>query len=141
MQLSRVLSARMVAVDTNVLIRYIVQDDRHQAAAASRLIDRAAAQGMTIYVSLVTLVEIVWVLQRTYGFSREQTAATVDALLAADALMLQNEYEVHTANEIFRETSADFPDALIAAVAEWAGCSTTLTFDRKAARTPGFTAL
>ena len=128
----------MIGIDTNVLVRYLAQDDPVQSPIATRIIQRGASEETPAYVSLVTLLETVWVLESAFGYSRPEVADVVEELLLVKSLMLQNEDEVFTANVHFRRNNIDFADALISAVAQWAGCSTTLTFDRKAARSPGF---
>jgi predicted nucleic-acid-binding protein len=91
------------------------------------------------FVSLVALAETVWVLGSVHGLSTGDLADAVERLLAANTLLIQNEYEVYFAVRAVRSGTAQFADALIAALGLWAGCATALTFDAKASRLEGFT--
>jgi len=93
------------------------------------------------FISLVTLVETVWVLGRVYDLSSQQVAAAVERLLQADTLVVQNEQEVFTALAAVKSGLGTFADALIGALGLWAGCGFTVTFDKKAGRLGGFKVL
>lgn len=131
----------MVGLDTNVLVRYLAQDDDAQAQLATRIIEGELTEEHPGFISLVTMVETVWVLERVYGLTKQETAAAVERILQADALLVQNEQEVFTAMIALRRGSGSFSDALIGALGEWAGCTATLTFDRKARRLRQFRVL
>lgn len=128
----------MIGLDTNVLVRVFVrEDDRKQTEAALALLGRltAATPG---FVSLIVLVELSWVLERTYGYSHEVVLSAIDTLLNSENIHVERfdlvELTLHTA----REHSADFVDNLIALLAAEASATKTMTFDRKAAkRIPG----
>ncbi len=82
----------------------------------------------------------MWVLDRTYGVADQDIAAAIERLLQADALVIENEQQVFAATIVLKENRGSFADALIAALGVKAGCSSTLTFDRRALRLPGFKA-
>ena len=82
--------------------------------------------------------ELVWVLETFYQFSDQQIAAAIERMLQITTLAIQNEREVYTAMNALKTNTASFDDALIGALGRWAGCSSTLTFDRKAARLRDF---
>jgi predicted nucleic-acid-binding protein len=124
----------MIGLDTNILVRYITLDDPAQAARAAQIIERQLTPDQPGFVSLVTIVEIAWVLESFYEFSDEQMAAAIERILQIATLSVQNEREVYTAMVVLKSGAASFDDALIGALGRWAGCSSTLTFDRKAAR-------
>jgi len=128
----------MKGLDTNVLLRYLLQDDRAQAAAVNRLVERLAGPAGPGFISLPTILEIAWVLRSRYRMSPIEVAAALDQLLATEALLIQNERELFAAVSALREGLGSFEDALIGALGQWAGCDSTLTFDRKASRLPGF---
>jgi predicted nucleic-acid-binding protein len=129
----------MIGLDTNVLLRYLVQDDPAQSRRATEIIENRLTSGEPGFVSLVTVVEIVWVLKSLFGRSRKQIAGDLEMILAADTLEVQNELEVYQAAVALRSESGTFEDALIGALGMWRGCSTTVTFDQKAAqKLPGF---
>lgn len=129
----------MIGVDTNILVRYLVQDDPLQSPRATKIVEERFTRDEPGYISLVTLVETLWVLERPYGLSPTALADAVDLLLSMETLVIQNEREVFIATHALRSGTASFSDALIGALGAWAGCSTTVTFDRKAARLPQFT--
>ncbi len=128
----------MIGLDTNVLVRYLTQDDPVQSPRATRIIERLLTEDRPGFISLVTIAETVWVLDRVYGLSALEIARAVERILQADTLMVQNEQEVLIATVILRTGAGSFSDALIGAVGSWAGCSSTLTFDRRAARLKDF---
>ena len=124
----------MIGLDTNVLLRYLVQDDPTQSPKASEVIERRLSKENPGFVSLVCVLEIVWILGSLYKRSREQIADHVEMILAADTLEVQNEQEVYQAVVALKNGSGTFQDALIGALGAWRGCSATLTFDQNAAK-------
>jgi predicted nucleic-acid-binding protein len=128
----------MIGLDTNVLLRYLAQDDAAQAARATEVMERRMTKAEPGFISLVCVLEVVWVLGSLYRRSRAQIADHVEMLLAADTLEVQNEQEVYQAVIALRNGtgngSGSFEDALIGALGAWRGCRTTLTFDRSAAK-------
>ena len=124
----------MIGLDTNVLVRYLAQDDAAQSARATEVMERRVTKAEPGFISLVCVLEVVWVLGSLYGRTRAQIADRVEMLLAADALEVQNEQEVYAAVVALRNGSGSFEDALIGALGAWRGCRTTLTFDRNAAK-------
>jgi len=128
----------MKGIDTNILIRYLTQDDPIQSPKATEIIERGLAPERPGFVSLVTVAEVVWVLGSVYALADREIADTVERMLQADTLMLQNEQQIFTAMVALKEGWGGFADALIAALGAWAGCESTLTFDKKALRLAGF---
>ena len=131
----------MIGLDTNVILRYLLQDDPKQTSQVNRIVDRKLSQQNPGYISLVTVLEIVWVLRSLLKRNPAQIASHLENLLAADTLEVQNEQQVFEAIFALRRGTGEFEDALIGALNAWAGCSHTLTFDRKAARLPHFQAI
>ena len=130
----------MIGLDTNVLVRFLVQDDPGQGALARELLARCTEEHPG-FVCREVLVELVWVLERAYGFARTQVAEALDGLLAAEELVLETPEAVALAAEGYRTGGADFSDLMILAAARRAGCGTLYTFDRRAARHDGITLL
>ncbi len=128
----------MTGLDTNILVRYFAQDDLVQSATATDVIERRCTEQEPGFVSVVTMAETVWVLDRAYRLGREGIVAVIERMLGADALFIENEREVFTAMTALREGSGEFADALIGALSAKAGCSRVLTFDQEALRLPGF---
>jgi predicted nucleic-acid-binding protein len=128
----------MTGLDTNVLVRYFTQDDPIQSKKATEIIERRLTQDEPGFVSIVTMVETVWVLSRVYDLSNREIAAAVEGMLQSDTLVIQNEQEVFTAVAALRVSRGSFADALVGALGTWAGFDSTLTFDTKAGRLDGF---
>lgn len=128
----------MTGLDTNVLVRYIMQDDARQAALATRFIESLSAQAPG-HVALVAVVEIAWVLGSAYALDRSQLVAVFEGLLRTKELRVEDAETVWKALRAFQGSSADFADCLIACSNVAAGCSCTMTFDRAAAKTAGMT--
>jgi predicted nucleic-acid-binding protein len=128
----------MIGLDTNVLVRYLTQDDPIQSLKATEIIERRLTEENPGFVSIVAMVETVWVLDRAYNLAAHEIAAAVEGMLQADVLVVENEQEVFTAMITLKERQGSFAGAIIAALGAKAGCSCTLTFDHKALRLPGF---
>jgi len=124
----------MIGLDTNVLLRYLVQDDPTQSKKATEIIERRLSRQEPGFVSLVCILETVWVLGSLYKRSRLEIADHVEMILAADTLQVQNEQEVYQGVIALRNRTGTFEDALIGGLGAWWGCSATLTFDQTAAR-------
>ncbi|MGB7553215.1 MAG: type II toxin-antitoxin system VapC family toxin [Candidatus Korobacteraceae bacterium] len=128
----------MIGLDTNVLVRYFAQDDPAQSYKATVLIEQRLTEQSPGFVSIVALAETVWVLERVYRLRRQEIAIIIERILAADALLVEHEAAAATALTAVWEGRGSFADALVGAINNQAGCSCTLTFDRKALRLPGF---
>ena len=124
----------MIGLDTNVLLRYLAQDDPKQSARATEIVEQRLTEQEPGFVSLVTILEVVWVLKSLFKRSRQEIANDLEMLLAADTLEVQNEQEVYLAVVSLRNGSGTFEDALIGSLGAWRGCSATLTFDEDAAK-------
>ena len=128
----------MIGLDTNVLVRYLTQDDAIQSRQATEIIERRLTEGRPGFINVVTMVETVWVLDRVYGLSNYEIAAAVERILQADTLYVQNEQESFTAMTALKTGAGSFSDAVIGALGAWAGCTVTLTFDKKTKRLKQF---
>ena len=128
----------MIGIDTNILVRYIAQDDPVQSQRATELIERHFTTENPGFISTVVMVETVWVLTRGYRLSAREIAVAIERILQVDVLVVDSEQEVFASMIAVREGRASFADALIGALGLTAGCSHTLTFDRNASRLPGF---
>ena len=127
----------MIGLDNNIVVRYLAQDDPVQSAKATRLLERRLREENPGFVSVVAMVETVWVLERAYRLRDAIIADAIERMLQADVLVVESEQEVFTAMIALKEGRGSFADALIGALGAKAGCSRTLTFDAKAARLPG----
>ena len=127
----------MIALDTNVLVRLVTRDDEAQAQRAKAVFETHASEDGGLYVPDIVLVELCWTLARSYALSREDIARAVHALLDNAGIALESPAAAKSALVYFEAGSADFPDCLIVAKAGQAGCSHTLSFDRRMAALPG----
>ena len=123
----------MSGLDTNVLVRYIAQDDSKQSPKATRLIESFTVETPG-YVSVVSVVELVWVLTGCYASTKVELCEVLETLLRAKGIVVANADTVWKALRLFKEGKADFADCLIERLANDAGCSHTTTFDRDAAK-------
>ena len=128
----------MIGLDTNVLVRYLAQDDPAQSRRATEIIEGRLTDQNPGFVSVVATAETVWVLDRAYGLSDEEIVRAIERMLQAEILVVECEEEVFAAMTALAEGLGSFADALIGALGARAGCATTLTFDRKALRLPHF---
>ena len=124
----------MIGLDTHILMRYLVQDDPVQSPRATAIITRQLSEQEPGFVSLVTLLEVYWVLKSVFHRSRQDLASDLEMLLSADTLEIQNQQEVYTAVIALRSGTGSFEDALVGALGIWRGCTATLTLDKDAAR-------
>lgn len=123
----------MIALDTNLLVRYLVRDEPRQTAAATRLVESACSESSPGFVSQIVLCELSWVLDRGYDYPRDQLAAVLRGLLAATDLTVERSELVWQAVNRFEAGKADFADYLLGLAAREASAETTVTFDRRAA--------
>jgi predicted nucleic-acid-binding protein len=128
----------MIGLDTNVLVRYIMQDDSKQSPLATRLVESLTTESPG-FVPLVAIVELAWVLSSAYDLSRSQLVEAFEAVLRTQELVVERGDTVWKGLRLLQRSGGDFADCLIACSAEAAGCAKTLTFDRGAAKNGGMT--
>ena len=128
--------ANLIGLDTNVLIRFVMEDDHVQVEQAQSLLDTLTTRDPG-YISLVVLCELAWVLGRFYNRTRPEVASAVEHVLSASNLHVERASIARNALQQFRVSRADFGDCCICAIADSAGCEYTVTFDKAAARLPG----
>ena len=123
----------MIGLDTNILVRYIAQDDEGQAAIVNELVD-SLSEDEPGFVSLVAIAELSWVLKRTFKLTRDEVAQAVFRLLSGREIVVQDAILVGDALRFHSQLNSEFSDCLISRCSEAAGCTTVVTFDRKAAK-------
>ena len=123
----------MIGLDTNVLVRYVAQDDPKQSPKASRLIESLTADAPG-YVGIVSVIELVWVLTGCYSLTRDEIGEVLETLLRTKEIVVAQADIVWKALRLFKDGKADFADCMIEESASEAGCSYTATFDREAAK-------
>jgi predicted nucleic-acid-binding protein len=104
----------MIGLDTNILIRYLTQDDPIQSAKATEILERRLTRTSPGFVSIVVMVELLWVLDRAYGLTGREIATAVERLLQVEVLVIENEQEVFSAMLALKQGRGSFADALIA---------------------------
>jgi len=122
----------MIGLDTNVLIRYIMQDDKKQFRRAEQLIDSAVKRKESLHICLVVLCEVVWVLNYHYGLKKDDISRFLEILFHAEQIEIENRELALRALHDYTNSQADFADCLIGSTNHSQGCSTTYTFDKKA---------
>ena len=134
----------MIGLDTNVLVRYLAQDDVRQAALATRLIEDKLSATEQGFISLVVVAELCWVLGSLFDASTEELVATMEDLLVTPRFFIEKRDVLQAAIGRFKMASSrkeGLADALIAEIAASAGCKATMTFDKAAVRAAGMTLL
>jgi predicted nucleic-acid-binding protein len=125
-------------LDTNVLLRLLLQDDPQQGAAAKSFAERECRVESPCWINRVVLCELIWVLDAGYGYSRPLIVDVVDRILRTPGFSVEDVVEARVALELYRSGKADLADAFIAATNVSSGCEITITFDKVAARSKGF---
>ena len=128
----------MIAFDTNLLLRLLLNDQAQQARQAEQLLQRAVAAGQRVLLPDIVLCEMEWVLESVYGLARTDILQALRRLFSADDFDFANRGAVAIAIQRYATGKADFSDYLIGESATLAGASVTYTFDRELARAPGF---
>jgi predicted nucleic-acid-binding protein len=124
----------LIGLDTNVLVRYIAQDDPRQASGAVRLIEHECSETHPGFLSVVALVELVWVLETCYTSTKAEIVAILQRVLRSRQLVVQSADVVWQAVRLYEGGSADFADCLIDRIAAANECEYTATFDKEAAK-------
>jgi predicted nucleic-acid-binding protein len=128
----------MKAIDTNVLVRFLVNDDQKQAEQVRTLFVSAQKEREVFFVPVLVLLETIWVLESAYQVSREDLMAALGDLLLMPVLEFEQREAVNAMLSVASSNSIDLPDALIVQSALYSGCESVLTFDQKASRRDGF---
>lgn len=130
----------MIALDTNILVRFLVEDDPAQTERARRTLQRAVESDTPCYISDVVLCEIVWVLETSYEFKKAEIGEALGKLLQATHLAFSARDQLYRALEAYSVGRGDFSDYMIREHARFAGCEAVITFERKLLKEPGFLA-
>lgn len=126
----------MIALDTNVLVRYLIRNDMDQSRVARKLIGGLSNERKG-YICREVLVELVWVLERGYRYNRREVAAMLAGLLSSEELALEVENELEQFIHLSMEEGYGIADLMIAAAAHRIGAKELVTFDRKLSRLVG----
>ena len=131
----------MIALDTNVLIRFLVFDEAEQARKATQLLESAIRDNESVLLPDIVLCEATWVLKSVYGASKRDIAGTLRRILGSEPFAVENRDAVDRAVERYADGRGQFADYLIGEIATATGASTTLTFERALRGESGFTLL
>ena len=126
----------MIALDTNVIVRYLVGDNAEHAEAARALLN-GLTPGSPGFICREVVIEVAWVLERSYRFTRSRVAEALMDLTASDSLVVENSNDVAAAAHRYRQGGAGFSDLMILSAAERVGAIPLHTFDRRLARING----
>lgn len=126
----------MIGLDTNIVVRYIAQDDAAQSPKTTKLFESLSNENPG-FITLVSIVELVWVMQGCYKATKEESVAILQTLLHTREILIENAEVVIKALHAYSASSADFADCLIERSANNAKCTRTMTFDSNAAKTAG----
>lgn len=126
----------MLGLDTNIVVRYIAQDDAIQSPKATQLIESLSNENLG-FITLISIVELVWVMQGCYQASKEEVVTILQSLLHTREFVIENAEVVAKALHTYAASNADFADCLIERSANYAKCTRTMTFDSNAAKTAG----
>src|ERR1700690_1259626 len=129
----------MIGLDTNVIIRYLLQDDKQQFARVEQIIEQGIQRGECFHVCLIVLCEVVWVLDYTYELTKQEIMHFLEILLHSEQFEVENRELVMNALKEYQESKTSFADCLIGLANQLHGCMTTYTFDKKAAKLCAFT--
>ncbi len=122
----------MKALDTNVLIRFLVRDEKRQAEAVYKTFKQAESDNELLFIPLLVLLETVWVLESVYKIKRQDVLDSIYALLLMPILEFESQSTIMSFVSSARETKTELSDLLIAHSAKSAGCESVLTFDKQA---------
>lgn len=128
----------MIGLDTNVLVRYIMQDDAKQSIKASKLIESLEVDNPG-YITIVSVIELYWVLTSCYSLTSAEVTQALEAILRTKQFLVERADQVMRALRVFSTSNADFADCLIERTAAGAGCTQTMTFDVGATKSAGMT--
>jgi len=128
----------LIGLDTNVWVRYIVQDDEQQAELASIIIEQQSSVDNPAFINEITLCEIVWVLKRAYKYDKPIILSVLKQFLNAEDILIASHTQVLSAYDDYLAGNADFSDYLIAQLNKNAGCQVTFSFDKKACQHENF---
>jgi predicted nucleic-acid-binding protein len=128
----------MIGVDTNILVRFVLDDDPVRSPAAAKFIDEMLSSENAGFVNVVTLAEFAWTLKKEASFNREKMAFAIESFLQSEKIVLGNADVVERALARFRTGNAGFADYLIAELNIESGATPTMTIDKRAARNETF---
>ena len=122
----------MIAIDTNILVRYLTQDDLRQAQAVNNLLKKYFGKPQSIFINNIVLCELIWVLESGYKYEKNQIVSAMRSILSTKEFAFEHQNILWFALEEYESRKLDFADSLIAQLNKYYGYNTTFTFDEKA---------
>jgi len=121
----------MIGVDTNVLVRYITQDDEQQAKKANLFIENLLSKDNPGIISKIVLCELAWVLSKSYAYPKQQIAEVIQQILITQEFIIEDSENAFKALQLYQKQSAGFADCFIAQTHHTMGAEYTVSFDKK----------
>lgn len=131
----------MIGLDTNILVRYLTQDDPGQSRKAAREIEKGLSGGRMFFIADIVMCELVWVLETAYGYGRREIVPVLENILRTRQFQFANKDLLWKSLADYRNEKGDFADNLIGHAGHKAGCSETMTFDSGLKNNPLFRVL
>ena len=128
----------MIGVDTNILVRYLTQDDIEQAEVAGQIFDNYASSHNSLFINNIVMCELIWVLEKGYKYNKEEISNVIKQILSTEEFAFEKQELLWLALNQYTKYDLDFSDALIAEINHQFGCSKTLTFDQAEAKAGNF---
>jgi predicted nucleic-acid-binding protein len=131
----------MIGLDTNILVRYLTQDDPDQSRKATHEIEKGLSAGQMFFIADIVMCKLVWVLETAYGYDRQEIVLVLDNILRTRQFQFENKDLLWKSLAYYRNKKGDFADHLIGQAGHKAGCRETLTFDAGLRNFPVFRVL
>jgi predicted nucleic-acid-binding protein len=128
----------MIGIDTNVLVRHLVQDDPRQSRLATQVITKQCTRDVPGFINRIVLCELVWILESAYGYSKETIVNVLDKLLRTSQFKIEDAQSAWISFRMYQKGKADFADCLLGATNRLSSCDETVTFDHAASKLDGF---
>lgn len=128
----------MIGIDTNILVRYLTQDDTAQAQIVEQIFNKYASSSNSIFINNIVICELIWVLERGYKYNREDISSVIKQILLTEEFAFENNELLWIALSCYSINKLDFSDALIGEINKKHGCTKTFTFDQVAIKAPSF---
>ncbi len=132
------INKNIIGIDTNILVRYLTQDDSEQSQIIEQVFHYFASSPSSIFINNIVVCELIWVLERGYKYSREQIGRTIKQILSTEEFSFENQELLWLALNQYSHNQLDFSDALIGELNKARGCIKTLTFDQAAIKAKNF---
>lgn len=131
----------MIGLDTNIMVRYLTQDDPDQSRKAAHEIEKGLSAGEMFFIADIVMCELVWVLETAYGYDRREIVPVLENILRTRQFLFENKDLLWQSLADYRTKKGDFADHLIGRAGHRAGCRETLTFDAGLRDNPAFRVL